>query len=70
MNLVYLDQNFLFFIPSYHFAKCAITALNGEIRNILPMILEPNRYFSRSIFNGKHGGKEHVSFVKKKVLSR
>ena len=38
---------------------------------VLPTIIELNYwYFSRSIFSGKHGGKEHASSVKKEVLFR
>ena len=43
---------------------------NGEIRNILPAILEIIDITHDRFLSGKHGGKKHTSSVKKKVLSR
>ena len=43
---------------------------NGEIRNTLPTIFEHIDIFHDRFSNGNHGGKEHVSSVKKEAFSR
>ena len=43
---------------------------NGETRNILPTIIEIIDISHDRFLNGKHGGREHASSVKKEVLFR
>ena len=64
-----LYQNFLFFISNYHLARNArLQRPNGEIRNILPAILEHIDISHDRFYSGNNGGEKHTSSVKKEVL--
>ena len=67
-----LDQSFLFlFFFSVGISRnMRLQRPSGELRNILPTILEYIDISHDRFLNGKNGGRKNISALKKKVLSR